>query len=112
MRASIVGVKAGIGPLTSGELAQESQELSAKHAKALRRSVTSIEEKDTQNPSPPPTATPLPRTSTRKARSAQERTSSTPTLKELRTQAREQKVTGYYRMNKATLVAALTPPRT
>ena len=34
----------------------------------------------------------------------------TPTLAELRTQAKERKITGYYRMNKAALLAALTPP--
>ncbi|MEG9492336.1 MAG: hypothetical protein MIJ73_06010 [Microbacterium aurum] len=91
-------------------LAQETQELSTEHAKAIRRSVTAAGAKDTQNPSPLPTPAPRPRTSVRKTGSARETRPSTPTLAELRTQAKEQKITGYYRMNKAALRAALTRP--
>lgn len=91
-------------------LAHESQQLSATHAAATRRGDTPTYDQETENPTPLPTAAPRPRTSVRKVRTAQAPKPSTPTLAELRTQAKERKITGYYRMNKAALLAALTPP--
>ncbi|MFX6035728.1 Rho termination factor N-terminal domain-containing protein [Acinetobacter baumannii] len=49
-------------------------------------------------------------TSPRNGRTGRTSAHSSPTLVELRARAKEQKITGYYRMNKATLMAAITPP--
>lgn len=92
------------------KLAQETQKLSTNHAQAIRHSVTPTRTKDTENPVPPPTIAPRPRVAVLKPRPARATKPSTPTLAELRTQAKTQKITGYYRMNKPALLAALTPP--
>ena len=92
------------------KLAKESEELSAAHAAATRRADASPSLRAPQTPSPVTVDASHTAISPRNGRTGRTSAHSSPTLVELRARAKEQKITGYYRMNKATLMAAITPP--